>query len=848
MVPSPVPKFWISLCVCSALASSSLAFASSDFRLDLGGQQFDPLSSTPVLPPAWQQLSAGPAFRLVQFKGPIQPQWLAALRHQGLIPVQYIHPYSYVVWGDRPAGERVATLPEVRWSGDFLPAYKVQPAQRQLGRALQPTMLLLSRQADRAALGTLLADSGAQIELQRPLDAHLELMQLSVSGDAYLALASFPGIYAIQSIPQDAGPRGESSNQSIVGNYGPPPSNTIVPGYAEWLDTTGFDGSGVTMGIVDGGVRTTHVDLASRMLPCVSAGQSRTSCSSNNNAHGTHVAGAVAGTGATGSLLNGFLRGQGVAPGANLIQQRYGTFLGGGPGGMVADGMLTIYKESALSGAALTNNSWGPTGSPQGYDIPTQQIDMISRDANPDETGEQPVLAVWSIMNGNGDSGGACAPSSLGSPDEAKNLFAVGSTKLLSGGNQVAAIFDISSNSGHGNACDGRRVPHIVAPGCSTDSTTSTNDSAHSSSSCGTSMASPVVSGAVALFIEKYRSQFAGSTPSPALIKAVFTAVAQNLEGFRDADNRVMGHRPDRFQGYGRIDLEAVMNPPQAVVYVEQGTPLTASGQSWTASYSAADPGQPIRIMLAWSDAKGHGLGGSTPAWVNDLDLRVSTDGEDYLGNVIGADGWSASGGAADERNNLEGVFLRADQHAGTVTITVDASNIAADALDPFEPGDPAQDFALVCYNCLGEAVAGAADLGLQLSAAPNPVTPGSELVFSAQIANQGPDVATGVRLQLELPRDLSFISAQTLDGGTSWTCSAQRLLVECLSAGGLPVDANASTLEIVTQLSPQAGAGTISTRGEVVAAQYTDIDPTDNVQTVLVDVLGDDLFMDGFE
>jgi serine protease AprX len=252
--------------------------------------------------------------------------------------------------------------------------------------------------------------------------------------------------------------------------------------------------------------------------------------------------------------------------------------------------------------------------------------------------------------------------------------------------------------------------------------------------------------------------------------------------------------------------------------------------------------------MLAWTDAKGHGLGGSTPAWVNDLDLRVSADGEDYLGNVVGADGWSATGGAADERNNLEGVFLRADQHGGTVTITVDASNIAADALDPFEPGDPAQDFALVCYNCLGEAVVGAADLGLQLSAAPDPVTPGSELVFSAQIANQGPDVASGVRLQLELPAVLSFVSAQTLDGGTSWTCSAQRLLVECLSGGGLPVDANASTLEILTQLSPQAGAGTISTRGEVVAAQFTDIDPADNVQTVLVDVLGDDVFMDGFE
>ena len=92
--------------------------------------------------------------------------------------------------------------------------------------------------------------------------------------------------------------------------------------------------------------------------------------------------------------------------------------------------MLTIYKDSAVNGVMLTNNSWGPTGSPQGYAIPTRQIDMISRDANPDVAGNQPVLAVWSIMNGGGDSNGSCSPSSLGSPDEAKNLFAVGSTKL----------------------------------------------------------------------------------------------------------------------------------------------------------------------------------------------------------------------------------------------------------------------------------------------------------------------------------------------------------------------------------------------------------------------------------
>lgn len=832
-----------------ALAPLSAAIA-ADLQLDLGGQRFDPLQSAPQFPDAWQRSSAGRDFRLLQFDGPIQPQWLQAIQQAGLTPVQYIHPYSYVVWGDEVAVQRAQAISDVRWSGDFLPAYKVQPERRALDATPRPTMILVSRHADRSALGTALANLDAQVELQAPLDQHLEILQLTVRGDGYLALAQLPGVYAIQDVPQDGGARGESSNQSIVGNHGPAPNHTIVPGYASWLSATGFTGAGVVVGIVDGGVRTTHLDLADRMHPCVSAGGTPTTCSNSNDNHGTHVAAAVAGTGATGALLNGFLRGQGVAPGAKVVQQRYPSFLSsGGPGGMIANGMLTISKESALSGAQLSNNSWGPAGTPRGYDIPTQQVDMITRDANPDVAGAQPVLPVWSIMNGNGDSSGACAPSSLGSPDEAKNLFAVGSTKLLSGGNQLAAIFDISSNSAHGNACDGRRVPHIVAPGCSTDSATGSGNSAHSSGFCGTSMASPVVSGAVSLFIEKYRSQNAGATPSPALIKAAFTAVAKNLQGFRNANNGTMGHRPDRFQGYGRIDLEAVMNPPNAVVYIEQGTVFSASGQSWSGTFSAADPTQPIQIMLAWTDAKGHGLGGTTPAWVNNLDLQVDADGELYRGNVIGGDGWSASGGVADDRNNLEGVFLRADQHGGAVAVTVAATNIAADALNPYVPGAPAQDFALVCYNCSEQTFLGSADLGLSLAADANPVAASDPLRISASIANLGPDSVDGARLRLTLPPQLQFVSGERISGSGLWTCGETPEFVECVQTGGrLPVAEVAAVLAIDTLVATDAAGGPVGISAVVQAPDYSDPQPTDNEQSLSVTVIGTTLFADGFE
>jgi subtilisin family serine protease len=834
-----------------AAASSAAAAAAADFRLDLGGTRFDPLTATPVAGDDWLRgTGTGPGWRLVQFHGPIRRDALAQLRDAGLEPVQYIHPYSYVVWADAAGADRAAGLDAVRWTGEFLPAYKVQPRQRRFDPALRPTMVVASSQVDRFGLEQALDAIGARLDLRAPLDAHRDLLQLSVRGDRYLDLARLPAIFAVQEIPQDAGPRGEMSNQSIVGNYGPPPGNVIVPGFAAWLADTGYNGAGVTVAIVDGGIRTSHVDLASRMVPCTSAGGTPTSCSAANNSHGTHVAGAVAGTGASGVLLGGFLRGQGVAPGANLVQQRYGSFLGGGPGGMTANGMLTIYKESALSGAQLSNNSWGPTSTPQGYDIPTQQVDMIARDANPDVAGQQPVLPVWSIMNGNGDSGGACAPSSLGGPDEAKNLFAVGSTKLQSGagGTQQAAIFDVSANSAHGNACDGRRVPHIVAPGCNTDSTTSSGDTAHSATSCGTSMASPVVSGAVAVFIEKYRDDHAGATPSPALVKAAFTAAAQNLEGFRNADNGVMGHRPDRFQGYGRIDLDAVANPPQPVVYIDQDTLFDDSGQSWATTLTAADPAQPIRIMLAWTDAKGHGLGGTTPAWVNNLDLVVDGAGGSFRGNVIGADGWSATGGSADDRNNLEGVFLSPAQHGGSVAINVLATNIAADALNPFVPGAPAQDFALACYNCLA-APLGSADLGLSMTATPNPVNPGGSLELIATVANFGPDSSSGVRVQVPMPAGLAFTGGRLVAGAGDWTCAESGGTVACtLDAGSLPVGSFAATLQIEAMVSPSAPAGTIQVTGTVSATGSADANSGNDTMTVAVVVGSEMIFANGFE
>jgi hypothetical protein len=150
------------------------------------------------------------------------------------------------------------------------------------------------------------------------------------------------------------------------------------------------------------------------------------------------------------------------------------------------------------------------------------------------------------------------------------------------------------------------------------------------------------------------------------------------------------------------MDLGAVVDPPDGVIYVEQDTVLDSTGEQWSATFAVDDPSQPVRVMLVWTDAPGHGLGGSTPAWNNDIDLEVDAGGATYLGNVFGASGWSATGGTADDRNNTEGVKLGPTAPDTQVTVRVIAANVSSDGV-PAAGDATDQDFAVVCVNCLAE-------------------------------------------------------------------------------------------------------------------------------------------------
>ena len=653
-----------------------------EYALTLGEQTFDPLIQALPISVDWGYTSqTGDDLRLVQFDGPIMESWMRALRDSGLIPIQYIHPFTYITWGTPENRDGMQSIPHVRWSGDFVNGYRVLPKWRNLSDVPISARVLVYKGVNLEDVLEELAIAGATRIDRQSLDARFEIISFVTPGNSFLDISKINGVFTVQPTPTDGGLRSEMSNQVNAGNVDA--GNNAFPGYRDWLQEVGVDGDDVIIAIVDGGSNESHVDLSGQFISC--DGQS---CGgSASSSHGTHTAGTVGATGASGTTDSyGFLRGQGVAPGVSLVEQVYS------PMYQQPGGMTLLMTESYRNGASASSNSWGPSGNPQGYDIDTLEVDIAVRDAEPNEAGNQQFTYVLAIMNGNGGT------STQGSPDEAKNIITVGSTKMrTSSGSQYTAINDISSNSAHGPCLDGRIIPHIVAPGCSVDSTTSSSYGLM----CGTSMACPQVAGGVALFVEQYRNEY-DEDPSPALIKAALTAVATDLAGNNDADGGTLGHPFDSKQGWGRMDLSAVLiNDEGSVRYYDAPVVLEQTGDQWSTTVSPVDPSKPMRIMLVWTDALGHGLGGSTPAWNNDLDLTVSTGFGTYRGNNFGSQGWSTTGGNADARNNIEGVFL-GPTAPSQATITVTAANLNSDGI-PSVGDDIDQDFSVVCYNCAAE-------------------------------------------------------------------------------------------------------------------------------------------------
>lgn len=256
-----------------------------------------------------------------------------------------------------------------------------------------------------------------------------------------------------------------------------------------WNQVPYLQGKGVTIAVVDSGIASNHPDLKGRVI----AEKNLRLIPSTYDyfGHGTYVAGVIAGN---GSASKG--RYIGIAPQANLLNVKVSGSLGASYESDVVAGLQWIYENRAK------------------YNIRVVNISINSTTAQSYHT--SPLDAACEILWFNGIvvvvSSGNRGENAVYPPANDPFVITVGATD--SNGTPVTDDDTVAPFSAFGTTADGISKPEIVAPGRHIVAPLS-NPSAqlallHPSNvvnekyllMSGTSVAAPVVSGAVALLLE----------------------------------------------------------------------------------------------------------------------------------------------------------------------------------------------------------------------------------------------------------------------------------------------------------------------------------------------------------
>jgi hypothetical protein len=648
------------------------------------GYRFDPMHEEPRLPDQLTVKAHSPGLRLVQLVGPSKRIWLDQLRTAGLRLLQYYPSHTYLVWGSEVTAKRLLELPFIRWQGRFQPAYKIDSELTELATRKHPVDILIYDDGRLPATMIALEALGAHIYWHYPARADHSQSHIiaEVEVDLISVVARQPNVIWIGVAPSSVVFLDEAADAVVAGDlsHGSP-----QPGYLSWLEDLGYDGSGVIWSVNDSGVDPDHPDL--RLVGGFTHGQCTQLPGDDYKGHGTAVAGLLAGSAAAGNTdRNGFLLGLGVAPGAALYAQT----MCWADGVTFSGSFQELMRRVVQVGASGSNNSW-VIPNQTGYQAIAQSLDTLVRDSDlTTATVAEPHIMVFGAGN---DGPGS---NSIASTAEAKNVISVGGTMLRGYDLELVEIDEVEHSSSRGPTRDGRTAPTLVAPAELVTSTQSDNpgtDQAPISSDDlyrifgGTSAAAPHVSGALAVLTEWWRdTQADNADPSPAMARALLVNSATDIADANPA--------PNNLEGWGRVNLGRAVRPGVPRLLDDQSQLLSDTGERYSIEVAVPDRSQALKVTIAWTDPPAAIR--AVPTLVNDLDLRVVTNGETYLGNQI-QDGWSVSGGAPDNRNNLENVFL--ESHGSTATIVIEAVQLAADGV-PYNGHAIDQDFALVCTNC----------------------------------------------------------------------------------------------------------------------------------------------------
>lgn len=721
-------------------------------RILLNAGAIDTRANPPTTVDAATASLSGRRLRLVQFVGPILPEWHDALEKSGVRVVTYIPNNTYLVYAEPSRLAATSTLPKLQWQGAYLDRYKLQPELSTVATDEYIVQLVSDPDANEATLDLVRSMALAE-PMVRGVADYVNVVA-SLPPEALDAIAARPDVVSVAPRP----PRRKfDERQNIIMSGQIDAQNAPTgPGYLAWLTARGFTqaqftASGFGVDVTDSGldngtstpnhfgfyvggsVLSSSRVVYNRLEGRANYGSSLAGCDGHGTINGHIIGGYNNRTASPHTDSSGFNYGLGVAPFVKL-----GSSVIFDPNTFTNPDYTNLQSRAYRDGMRVSCNSWGAEDNPA-YDAEAQEYDYLVRDAQPSgaaisAAGNQEMVVVFAAGNEGPYTG------TVSSPATAKNVIAVGASENVHPFNRTDgcetpdsdanSAMDVAEFSSRGPCSDNRKKPDLLAPGTHISGGLAQSNSQRSEPpasatgqalacfdsnaegvcgiltgswssspyypigqqwwtvSTGTSHSAPAVAGAAAL-VRQYFVNQTWTPPSPAMTKAFLMNAARYMNGRYASDTL-----PSNVQGMGLIDLGKTFDGMSRLLRDQLPADLfTSSGQTRTFTGAVGDSTRPFIVTLAWTDAPGPTFGS---AWKNNLDLRVTIGGGTYLGNVFSGSR-SITGGSADTMNNVETVSLPAGV-TGDYTITVTATNVNSDGV-PNNGTSLDQDFALVVYN-----------------------------------------------------------------------------------------------------------------------------------------------------
>lgn len=388
-------------------------------------------------------------------------------------------------------------------------------------------------------------------------------------------------------------------------------TNALYPGGNLGLSLTGL---GMKVGIWDGGwALKNHQEFMNGTVSRITTPDTAAQLPAADF-HATHVTGTVGAKGVASSA-------KGMAYEVNLASYDW------------TNDESEVSNEASNFGLLISNHSYGV---PIFNDNGDQQVGdwfmgCYNTDANQWDQISYTLPYYLTVMSA-GNSGNQTYSNGLypgidkltGEKNSKNNLVIANANPTVHPITGVMSNLAINSSSSQGPSDDGRVKPDIAADGTNLYSSSNASTTSYDTSS-GTSMASPSVAGSLILLQQHYNNLHASYMKS-ATLKGLVCHTAFD-------DSNSIG--PDPRFGWGLLNTR---DAALAITNANSATPIAlinelniAQSSAYSVRVIVTTP-QTLKATICWTDVPGvpknNQLNSTTPALINDLDLRITKDTE----------------------------------------------------------------------------------------------------------------------------------------------------------------------------------------------------------------------------